>query len=42
MTADLAVWQLMRYADIKGGANDVLDNQIRFNIRTLEIKKFRW
>lgn len=40
--ADLSVWQLMRYAAIKAGFNDVLNNQIRVELRPPDIKLYRW
>ncbi len=42
ISADVAVWQLMRYAAIKAGQDDILDNQIRVKLRPLEVKTYQW
>jgi hypothetical protein len=41
-TACLAVWQLVRAAQINGGFQDRLDNQIRISMIPLSINPYQW
>jgi hypothetical protein len=42
ITADLAVWQMIRFAAVQQGLDDVLDNQIRIGMRPIKVEAFRW
>lgn len=42
LAADLAVWQFIRFAAIRAGHHDVLDNQITMKMRPLETSFYRW
>lgn len=42
LTASLAVSQLMRYAAMRDGMDDVLDNQIRIYMRPLRVETYQW
>jgi len=42
ITADIAVWQMIRFAALEEGLDDVLDNQIRISMRPLRVETFKW
>ena len=42
ITANICVWQFIRAVEIADGAEDVLDNQIRVNMRPFTIETFQW
>lgn len=42
ITADLAVWQLVRYAQICAGATDRLDNQLQIKMHPPSVRSYAW